>query len=227
MRPRNGRLDDPEAASFFMCGRYGRRSDKQKIAEAFHATADLTEPSLAPDDDITPGTFQPVVHLNSEEERRIEPMYWGFKLPNRFVFNARSDSLLKNGLWKAAFTERRCIVPADYFFEWHRIQKRDNPKYEITVPGREPFGMAGIWSVWRNPKDGTAVPTVAIITTEANERMAEIHTRQPVILEPREYGEWLTPTERPPLHLLRVLPSEELNLRLMEPHSMQLPLNSV
>lgn len=130
-----------------MCGRYGRRSDKQEIAEAFHVSSDLTELDLAPNDDISPGTFQPVVHLNAEEERTIEAMYWGFRLPNRFVFNARADSLLKNGLWKVAFTDRRCIVPADSFFEWKRIRKRDNSKYEISVPGREPFGMAGIWSV--------------------------------------------------------------------------------
>jgi putative SOS response-associated peptidase YedK len=210
-----------------MCGRYGRRSDKQKIAEAFHATSDLTELDLAPNADISPGTVQPIIHLNGEDERAIEPMYWGFKLPARLVFNARSDSLMKNGLWKAAFEERRCIVPADSFFEWKRIHKRDNPKYEITVPGREPFGMAGIWSVWKNPNDGTAVPSVAIVTTEPNERMAEIHTRQPAILQPREYEEWLSPSERPPLHLLRILPSEEMNIRLLETHSMQLPLNSV
>jgi putative SOS response-associated peptidase YedK len=209
-----------------MCGRYGRRSDKQKIAEAFHARSESTDLYLAPEDDISPGTVQPVVHLDSEDARIIEPMYWGFKLPTRFVFNARSDSLLKNGLWKSAFEERRCIVPADSFFEWKRIHKRDNPKYEIIVPGREPFGMAGIWSVWRNPKDGTATPTVAIITTEPNESMAEIHTRQPAILQPREYEEWLSPGERPPLHLLRILPSEEMNIRLLETHNMQLPLNS-
>ena len=210
-----------------MCGRYGRRSDKQRIAETFHAAVDLSELYLAPNDDISPGTIQPVVRVNDEGQRSLEAMYWGFKLPTRFVFNARSDSLLKNGLWKAAFEERRCIVPADCFFEWKRIHKRDNPKYEITVPAREPFGMAGIWSIWKNPKDGTSLPTVAIITTEPNEGMAPIHDRQPAILEPREYEEWLAPSERPPLHLLRVLPSEEMNIRLMETHSMQLPLNSV
>jgi len=68
--------------------------------------------------------------------------------------------------------------------------------------------------------------TVAIITTESNESMAAIHDRQPAILEPREYEEWLAPSERPPLHLLRVLPSEEMDIRLMETHNMQLPLNS-
>lgn len=210
-----------------MCGRYRLRSDKKKIADAFRAKAGLPELQLAANDDITPGTVQPVVRLNNDDERGIEPMYWGFKLPNRLVFNARADALLKNGLWKAAFEERRCIVPADSFFEWKRIHKRDNPKYEITVPGREPFGMAGIWSVWRNIKNGPAVPTVSIITTEANEAMSAVHDRQPAILEPRDYEEWLNPAERPPLHLLRITPSEKMNIRLLDPHNMQLPLDSL
>jgi putative SOS response-associated peptidase YedK len=64
------------------------------------------------------------------------------------------------------------------------------------------------------------------MTVGSSEGMAEIHTRQPAILEPREYEEWLTPTERPPLHLLRVLPSEEMNIQLLDTHNMQLPLNS-
>ena len=141
-----------------MCGRYGRRSDKQRIAETFHAAVDLSELYLAPNDDISPGTFQPVVRVNDEGQRSLEAMYWGFKLPTRFVFNARSDSLLKNGLWKAAFEERRCIVPADSFFEWVRIHKRDNPKYEITVPGREPFGMAGSGAFGRTTRKAPGCP---------------------------------------------------------------------
>ena len=138
-----------------MCGRYKRRADKQRIAEAFHTAVDLSELYLAPDDDITPGTVQPVVVLNEEDQRSLEAMYWGFKFPNRFVFNARSDALLKNGLWKAAFEERRCIVPADSFFEWVRIHKRDNPKYEITVPGPEPFGIGAFG---KTPKTAQVCP---------------------------------------------------------------------
>jgi putative SOS response-associated peptidase YedK len=86
--------------------------------------------------------------------------------------------------------------------------------------------MAGIWSVWKNTKGSKAVPAVAIITTEPNERMVGIHTRQPAILQPRDYEEWLTRSERAPRHLLRVFPAEEMNIRLLETHSMQLPLNS-
>jgi putative SOS response-associated peptidase YedK len=208
-----------------MCGRYGRRSDKQKIAEAFHVKASLDDIDFMPNDDITPGTMQPVVFSNDEGERDIELMYWGFTFPKRLTFNTRSDGILKTGLWKSSFENRRCIVPADRFFEWKRLHKKNNPKYEISVPGREPFALAGIWSIWKN-KDGDSLPTVSVITSEPNEAMAEVHDRQPVILEPRHYTEWLTPSNRPPVHLLRILPADEMKIELLEAHNMQLPLNS-
>jgi putative SOS response-associated peptidase YedK len=209
-----------------MCGRYGRRSDKQRIAEAFYAESGLDEVDFSPNDDISPGSFQPVVHTDEQGETRLDLMYWGFHLPTRFVFNARSDSLATNSLWKSAFEKRRCIVPADLYFEWKRVQKKNNPKYEITVCGREPFGMAAIWSFWKGPKDDKSVRTVAVITTDPNEAMASIHDRQPAVLEPREYKEWLAPSERPPLHLVRILPAEEMQIRLLDSQNMQLPLSS-
>jgi len=133
-----------------MCGRYGRRSDKQKIAEAFHVKANLDEIDFMPNHDITPGTMQPVVFSNDEGERDIELMYWGFTFPKRLTFNTRSDSILKPGVWKKSFEDRRCIVPADSFFEWKRLHKKNNPKYKITIQGRGLFAIAEIWSMWNN-----------------------------------------------------------------------------
>lgn len=208
-----------------MCGRYGRRSDKQRIAEAFAVKTSLDDLEVAPEEDIAPGSMQPVVSLNEEGAREIALIYWGFNFPNRFTFNTRSDSVLKSGLWKSSFEERRCMVPADSFFEWKKLHKKNNPKYEITVPGQEPFALAAIWSRWRN-KAGQTLPTFSILTSEPNETMAGIHDRQPVIVEPRDYAAWLTPAERPPVHLLRILPAEEMRAQLVDQHNMQLPLNS-
>jgi putative SOS response-associated peptidase YedK len=70
--------------------------------------------------------------------------------------------------------------------------------------------MAGLWGPWQNPKTGLWEDTLAVITTDRNGKMSEIHNRQSVILEPREYAEWLNDSERPPLHLLRILPDEDL-----------------
>ena len=116
-----------------MCGRYRRRSDKQRIAEAFAVHVGLDELHLEPEEDIAPGSIQPVVRLNDEGERQIELMRWGFKKEDgRLLFNARSEGIEAANFWKKAFSERRCIVPADSFFEWRKVKAGKKPKYEFT-----------------------------------------------------------------------------------------------
>jgi len=198
-----------------MCGRYRRRSDKQRIAEMFQVSVGLEELYPGAEDDIAPGSVQPVILLNEEGERQIEMMRWGFKLPGRLLFNARSEGIDTAKFWGERFRTKRCIVPADTFYEWVKVQKRAKPKYEFAVPGREPFGMAGLWSLWKNPKTEAWEETFAILTGDANRVMQPVHDRQPIILEPGEYGEYLAPADRPPTHLLRALPDEELESRLV------------
>jgi putative SOS response-associated peptidase YedK len=192
-----------------MCGRYRRRSYKEKIAEEFEVDAGLDELEIEPEDDIAPGSMQPVVYLTSEGERHITPMRWGFRLPDRLLFNTRSEGVDRTRFWQAAFRERRCIVPADSFFEWSH-GAGSKTKFEFTVRNGCLFGMAGLWSSWRNPKSGQWEKTFSILTGEANEVMRPIHDRQPEILAQHEHSEYLTPAPRPPLHLLRILPCEYL-----------------
>jgi putative SOS response-associated peptidase YedK len=137
-------------------------------------------------------------------------MRWGFKLPDRLLFNARSDGIEQSKFWKDSFQERRCIVPADAFFEWRQVERGKKPKYEIAVPGREPFGMAGVWKLRKNPKTSEWEKTFAVVTGEPNEVMLPIHDRMPAILAPHDYEEYLAPAERPPFHLLRICPAEEM-----------------
>jgi putative SOS response-associated peptidase YedK len=99
---------------------------------------------------------------------------------------------------------------AGSFFEWKKTAPEPRPKYRLSVKGRHILGMAGVWQPWQNPKTGQWENTFAIITTDANLKMGEIHNRQPVILEPREYKEWPTESERPPIHLLRILQDDDL-----------------
>jgi putative SOS response-associated peptidase YedK len=200
-----------------MCGRYRLRSDKQRIAEAFQAHADLEELYLDVEEDAAPGSIQPVVAVNRDGERQIEMMRWGFKVPDRLLFNARSEGIESANFWKESFSKRRCIVPADSFFEWEKAASASRkPKFEFTVPGRAPFGMAGLWLLWRNPKTGEWERTFAVMTGEANGVMQPVHDRQPVILEPRDYAEYLTESDRPPAHLLRILPEDEMKLQRVE-----------
>lgn len=198
-----------------MCGRYRRRSDKQRIAEAFEAGMGLDDLYLEAEDDIAPGSVQPVVLENADGMRQIERMRWGFQLPDRFLFNARSEGIETSRFWKESFRQRRCLVPADSFYEWQKVTRGKKPKYEFEVVGRQPFGMAGIWAPWKNPKTGMMENTFAILTSEANAVMRPIHDREPVIIEPRDYAEYLTLQERPPTHLLRILPEKELKASLI------------
>lgn len=199
-----------------MCGRYRRRSDKQRIVEAFELGMDLEDVYLEPEDDIAPGSIQPVVLANDDGERALEFMRWGFQVPHKLLFLARSEDIATVNFWKASIRKRRCIVPADSFYEWPKAKGRKKQKYEFTLPGREPFGMAGVWSEWKNSKTGERELAFAILTEEANGVMRPIHDRQPAILEPRDYREWLSETERPPVHLIRLLPEQAMQFKLAE-----------
>jgi len=191
-----------------MCGRY-EAGQKQKIAEAFHVSVALDDVYFSPGQECSPGSIQPVIYIENDL-REVGEMRWGFKLPDRLLFNARSESIVSSKFWKEMLSRRRCIVPAGSFFEWRKTGPEPRPKYRLSAKGRNVLGMAGIWSPWINPKTGQWEKTFAIITTDANVKMGEIHDRQPVILEPREYSEWLNEDERPPIHLLRIMPEEDL-----------------
>lgn len=199
-----------------MCGRYRRKSDKQKIAEAFRVSVGLDELDFLAEDDIAPGSMQPVVSLSESGERQLEIMRWGFKLPNRLLFNARSEGIESSKFWKDALLKGRVIVPADAIFEWKETPKGKKPKYELTLQGQEPFGMAGLWKLWKNPKTNHWERTFAIITGEPNELIQPIHDRMTTFLEPRDYAEYLETAERPPLHLLRVFDSDAMRATLIE-----------
>jgi len=174
----------------------------------------LDELYLEPEDDIAPGSIQPVVLGNDAGEREIALMRWGFKLPDRLLFNARSEGIEQASFWKDSFLERRCIVPADTIFEWAAEPGRKKLKYEIAIAGREPFGMAGVWKLWKNPKTDQWERTFAVLTGDPNELVQPIHDRMTTILEPRDYTEYLAPTPRPPVHLLRILPAEDMTAAL-------------
>jgi putative SOS response-associated peptidase YedK len=141
-----------------MCGRYRRRSDKQRIAEAFEAGMGLEDVYLEPSDDVAPGSMQPVVYLRSSGERAIALMRWGFKTPDRLLFNTRSETVTTANFWKDSFLKRRCLVPADGFYEWAKGKDREKVKFEFIVPGREPFGLGACGRAGRIPKPESANP---------------------------------------------------------------------
>lgn len=144
-------------------------------------------------------------------------MRWGFILPDRLLFNACAEGIAKATFWKESFQQRRCIVPADAIFEWQEADKGNKKrKYEFVIPGQQPFGLAGVWKLWKNPKTTQWERTFAVVTGEPNELMLPIHDRMTTFLEPRDYTEYLSSEERPPIHLLRILPAEHMRSKQVE-----------
>jgi putative SOS response-associated peptidase YedK len=200
-----------------MCGRFKRGSDKQRVAKAFKVTAGLDETMFDEGDDLRPQSMQPVIYTNDDGERQIELMRWAFNLPDRLLFNARSEGIDHAKFWKDAFQTGRCILLGDAIYEWQAVEKgKKKPKYEFTIPGQHPFGMAAIWKLWKNPKTNHWEKTFAVLTGEPNELMAPIHDRMTTFLEPRDYEEYLAPSERAPVHLLRILPASKMKAHLVE-----------
>jgi putative SOS response-associated peptidase YedK len=120
-----------------MCGR--RHSDKQRIAELFAASVDLEELYFGSEDEVAPGSMQPVIRINDDGERKIEIMSGASKEEDgKLLFNARAESINDVNFWKKSFSLRRCIVPADSFFEWEKTQQGKKPKFEFTVRGGKP-----------------------------------------------------------------------------------------
>jgi putative SOS response-associated peptidase YedK len=122
----------------------------------------------------------------------------------------RSEGLSRVS-WKLSRTVLRGAVGgnADCLLD-KKVNGKTGPKFDITVSGQSLFGFAGLSGNWTNPKTTQVEKTFSIFTTVPNERFAEYHNRQPVILDPSEFDEWLAPGERPPAHLLRIFPEEKM-----------------
>jgi putative SOS response-associated peptidase YedK len=196
-----------------MCGRYYRRSDKQRIAEAFRIGV---PPSfeIPPDYNVAPSSVQPVVVEDRDSgERALRMMRWGLipawtgdpKKLGVSTINAKAESLLQKPIWREPFRQRRCLVPADGFYEWQKFDAKTKQPWAFALQNGEPFAFAGLWERWRSPDHKTEMETFSIITTEANEVTSAMHDRMPVILAPRDYERWLSrdETARPPVDLLR------------------------
>lgn len=124
------------------------------------------------------------------------------------MINARAETLAEKPSFRAAFRHRRCLVPADGFFEWRR--DREKSPFRIRMKEGRPFAMAGIWEQWKG-EDGLPVNTFSVVTTTPNRLMAEIHDRMPVILRREEEQEWLFGSSPELLNgLLRPYPDEEM-----------------
>ena len=135
-----------------MCGRYGRRSDKQRIAEAMRVNPNsVFEEDLPPSYNVAPETYQPIVRLSRDSgERELALLRWGlvpyWSKGGKALFssiNARAETLETSPAYREAFQTRRCLVPADFFYEWHRLDAKAKQPYAIAMKDGSPFGIGG------------------------------------------------------------------------------------
>jgi len=191
-----------------MCGRYYRTADKSALQDVFKAVATGAAATYAPAYNISPHSIQLIVRqARDRATREIVPMRWGLvghrtKGPGSTITPhiARADSLERSPLWSEPFHKRRCIIPANGYFEW--LQPQGVP-YCITLKYSEVFAFAGLWDAWKDPSNGEWTQSFAIITTHGNEILADFNDnyndeedpRMPVILQPDDYDYWLSRDE--------------------------------
>jgi putative SOS response-associated peptidase YedK len=180
-----------------MCGRYRLSRRKQIIAEHFHAGSG--EEDWQPRYNIAPAQPVPIIRQNTKEPRReFSLVRWGL-IPSwandasgaARMINARSETVATTPAFRDALKFRRCLLPADGFYEWKKAGKIRQPYcFEIEEGGL--FAFAGLWDRWKDPS-GKWIKSCSILTTTPNALAATVHDRMPVILNPDAYDLWLDP----------------------------------
>jgi putative SOS response-associated peptidase YedK len=195
-----------------MCGRYARCSDKQRIAELF-AIHGPALPDFGPSWNVAPQTFQPVVRLNRDTgEREIIMMRWGL-IPYwaKDPINAKAETITTAPAFREASKHRRCLVPADAFYEWQKLDAKNKHPFAIALKSEEPYAFAGLWEKWKDRDAGTELLTFTVITTDPNAVVEPLHDRMPVIVSRQDYDRWLRgDPDRPPIDLLRPFDADRM-----------------
>jgi len=196
-----------------VCGRYALSTPSADLKTHF----DLDEVvALTPRYNIPPGTDIPVIRQSPEHKRVLHLLRWGL-VPHwagnpdigKRLNNARAESVAEKPAFRDAFKRRRCLVPADGFYEWKTEGAHKLP-YFISHASGQPLALGGVWESWRGP-GGEILRTVCLITTGPNALMAPIHDRMPVIVPQQDWGRWLAGQAADVTDLIR--PSQDSGLQ--------------
>jgi len=178
-----------------MCGRYDLSDNPAAIRAKFMVPV---VPAFSPNPDFRPTNTAPVVRRShASGERELAMLRWGLvpmwakelKFGARCI-NARAETLASTPAFRVAYRKRRCLVPVNAFFEWtgepgHKV------KWRIGLKDEPLFALAGLWEWWKDPATQQGVETYTIVTTRANDLLAPIHDRMPVVIAERDYDRWL------------------------------------
>jgi putative SOS response-associated peptidase YedK len=199
-----------------MCGRFALFSSPSMLARRFGTE---TTPGMEARYNIAPSQAIPIVRKEGDE-RRFAMAHWGL-IPfwakdakiGYSMINARAETVAEKPAFRTAFKQRRCLIPADGFYEWQALPgaKTKQPWF-VSLRNREPMAFAGLWEIWKSP-EGRNLESCTIIVTAANDLMQPIHERMPVILAPEDWETWLAPHQTNPKilkNLLQPYPGEEM-----------------
>jgi len=176
-----------------MCGRYTLTVDASVLAQLFELEP-LTE--LGPRYNIAPTQIVPIVRSGTSSDREWASARWGLipswakdaKMGSRLI-NARAETAAEKPSFRSAFKHRRCLLPADGFFEWVETPDGKQP-HHIRFSDRRPFAFAGLWESW-SPPEGDRIESCTILTIRPNEFISGLHDRMPVIMPPERFADWI------------------------------------
>jgi len=195
-----------------MCGRFvGYRSIRELEA---HFPIDKVACEAAENFNVAPSQ-EILTIVKQKGENWLDKFHWGLvpfwakdiSIGNKMI-NARAESVAEKPSFRNAFKKRRCLIPADGFYEW-KGQKGDKQPMFITLPDKKPFAFAGLWETWKDKEAPDSIyKSCTIITTQASDSMRDIHHRMPAILKPEIYETWLDPANQNVTELNQILKNE-------------------
>jgi putative SOS response-associated peptidase YedK len=195
-----------------MCGRFNITTPPEALRALFGY---VEQPNFPPRYNIAPTQPVPIVTL-IKGQRHFQLVRWGLvpswakEMPKSVLINARAETISEKPSFRGGIRHRRCLVPADGFYEWQARDDRTKQPFLIRRKDRQPFAMAGIWEDWLTA-DGSELDSCAVITTAANDTLSPIHQRMPVILDPTDWDRWLNTvdtSEKDARKLLKPAPNE-------------------
>ncbi len=184
-----------------MCGRFASTTPPDKLAAYFGAEAPQLEDdeSIDPDYNVAPTRDVPTVRIRNDD-RKLDYLRWGLvprwakdlRIGSKMI-NARAETVATKNSFRSAFKKRRCLVVADGFYEWKRLDSKTKQPMYIHRADGDPLAFAGLFERWTDGEQHREIHTCTIITTTPNQTMSPIHDRMPVLLAPNRWEEWLDP----------------------------------
>jgi putative SOS response-associated peptidase YedK len=182
-----------------MCGRFTYKLTWPEIVKLYRLTLDQPARNTQPRYNICPTTVIDTV-VSSEGKRALVPMRWGLipgwwskplKEMRLATFNARAETVATKPMFRDAFESNRCLIPASGYYEWHDGPGGKQPYYFTRRDG-QPITFAGLWSTWRDKEAGNNLLSCTMVVTKPNDFVAEVHDRMPVMLEAKEFEQWVS-----------------------------------